>query len=178
MDKNNSTCAVDVCEKPVKSRGYCYGHYMKWWRYGTTHPNHERARHELAGREFGELTAIKWVNGQWLCACSCGVERRARSYDLLVGAVRTCGDRRRHLSSDVCYGTAHERVRKVRGSASQYPCVDCGRSAAQWSYDHADGAELVDTSAGSCGGLPYSIDPAHYDPRCVSCHKRFDLSRM
>lgn len=27
-------CKVADCRQPVKSRGYCRSHYMKWWRHG------------------------------------------------------------------------------------------------------------------------------------------------
>ena len=177
MDKTKTTCAVDDCGKPVKSRGWCYGHYMKWWRYGTTHPEHKLTHYELEGQRFNELTVIKWVDGRWLCSCSCGSECRARSYELTTGLIKTCGARRRHLSADVGYGTAHERVRAFRGSAAEHMCVDCGGNAAQWSYNHSDPEEIVSTES-YADGLPYSVDPSYYDPRCVSCHKRFDLARI
>ena len=177
MDNTNGTCTIDGCDKPTKRRGWCYGHYMKWWRYGTTHPNHERGRHQLAGQTFGELTATEWVDGQWLCTCSCGNERRARSFDLLNGEAKTCGDKRKHWMDHIGYGSAHDRVRRLNGSASRHQCVDCGNSAAQWSYAHTDPDELISESSGPSHGLPYSPNPEHYQPRCVSCHKRFDLAR-
>ncbi|MGO4984788.1 hypothetical protein [Collinsella sp. Sow4_E3] len=46
-----------------------------------------------------------------------------------------------------------------------------GATASSWSYAHTDANELT------CGTRksPYSLDPTHYEPRCASCHKRFDL---
>ncbi len=73
---------------------------------------------------------------------------------------------------EVGYGSAHERVRRAKGSASHWICTDCGTMANQWSYDHADPAESLDRR-----GIPYSGDPNHYEPRCTPCHKRFDLSQ-
>lgn len=75
--------------------------------------------------------------------------------------------------SDVGYTGAHERVRRARGSVRQHSCIDCGAPARHWSYNHADPAELVTPE-----GLPYSGDPSMYDPRCVACHKRFDLDHL
>lgn len=72
--------------------------------------------------------------------------------------------------SGVTYGGAHIRVRKLRGKASAHKCADCGGNASQWSYDHADPAELTSEFG------PYSADPDHYVPRCVPCHKAHDLS--
>lgn len=30
----SKTCNVPECNQPVKSRGLCSSHHMKWWRYG------------------------------------------------------------------------------------------------------------------------------------------------
>lgn len=67
------------------------------------------------------------------------------------------------------YHGAHYYVRKRRGLARRYSCIDCGRPARQWSYDHADPNELVGPT-----GLEYSTDPSHYQPRCIGCHAAFD----
>lgn len=71
------------------------------------------------------------------------------------------------------YYTAHERVRTLRGSASEHHCVDCAGPALEWAYDHADPAELSQEIHGR--KLTYSADPYHYQPRCHPCHVRFDL---
>lgn len=63
----------------------------------------------------------------------------------------------------------HQRVRRAKGRAADHACVDCGGQAAQWSYDHLD----TDERPGIKG--PYSLGLDHYVPRCVRCHKRFDL---
>lgn len=72
------------------------------------------------------------------------------------------------------YNAAHLRVKKSRGSARKQYCVGCGGKAAHWSYDHADPRELVEELDGKYT-IVYSADPSHYSPRCVSCHKKFDL---
>lgn len=69
------------------------------------------------------------------------------------------------------YNAAHLRVRAALGSASFQRCIDCDGQAKQWSYTHTDPNEL----ASDLG--PYSASAAFYVPRCVSCHKRFDLAR-
>lgn len=38
-------CAVDGCNLPERARGWCRGHYMRWWRYG--HPNYDQARKDM-----------------------------------------------------------------------------------------------------------------------------------
>lgn len=29
-----NTCEIEECDKPVKTKGWCDGHYKRWWRYG------------------------------------------------------------------------------------------------------------------------------------------------
>jgi hypothetical protein len=67
------------------------------------------------------------------------------------------------------YHGAHYLVQKRRGLARRQSCIDCGRPARQWSYDHTDPNELTNSS-----GRQYSRDPDHYDPRCIACHRTFD----
>ena len=76
---------------------------------------------------------------------------------------------------DCGYGGAHDRVTRMWGApASAWSCADCGGPAAHWSYDHADPDEKS-AEVNDCV-LPYSLKPSHYQPRCVPCHKRFDLA--
>ncbi|MFI7191429.1 HNH endonuclease [Nocardia nova] len=72
---------------------------------------------------------------------------------------------------DATNRAVHQRLRAQRGKASTHRCIDCGRPAAHWSYDHADPNEKTEEGVG-----PYSTDIAHYQPRCVKCHKRFDMA--
>jgi hypothetical protein len=72
---------------------------------------------------------------------------------------------------DVTNRGLHQRIHKARGKASEYACVDCDKPARHWSYDHSDPNEKHDPEKG-----PYSPDIDRYEPRCVRCHKRFDLA--
>lgn len=167
----NHTCTVPGCDKPVKRRGYCYGHYMKAWRYGTPTPVFESKRKNVKGRKFGTLTVIEEDGAKWLCECECGEHRSVSLGELnRRGDGCTCGVARNHRSSSSGYGAAHWRCQADRGPARAHRCVDCGSQAQQWSYNHDDPNEMTDHT-----GLPYSLDPDHYRPRCISCHKKFDL---
>ena len=53
----------------------------------------------------------------------------------------------------------HQRLRSHRGSASRHVCVDCGKPALDWSQTHGT------------TGLDLDND---YNPRCRSCHTRYD----
>lgn len=75
--------------------------------------------------------------------------------------------------NDATYGAVHQRVKKAFGVPSLHHCVDCGRQAQHWSYDHTDPNQKHDPERG-----PYSPDITRYQPRCVRCHKRFDMNRI
>lgn len=174
------TCTVDGCNLSIKRRDLCYRHYMRWWRYGDPLHRPMLAYRDITGQRFGTIVAVEYKRKQpdqpvsmWLCKCDCGETTLVRVGDLNSGSVRSCGDSRHQRWEVVGNKAAHDRVRRERGSASLHRCVDCGGDAAHWSYDHRDEAELVDAKKG-----PYSLDPAHYEARCVPCHKRFDLDHL
>lgn len=173
-------CAVEECPKRAYRKGWCYAHYMKDWRNGTPTPEHRPRWMDIRGQRFGTLTVTGIRVGRfWVCQCDCGetVERDA-------GNLRINGDRNRcgtpgkhYYTDDPGYGAAHDRVRRIHGSASQHPCIDCNEPAYHWSYDHLDADELMyEYESGKF--IAYSAKPEHYQPRCVPCHKRYDLDRI
>lgn len=175
---NSMPCKVNGCMKNVSRKGFCYGHYMKDWRYGTPTPEHEPRWENLSGQKYGSLTVIDRQGKHWRCSCACGRETMVLTGDLNRGSVQTCGNRATHMRAEVVgYTTVHERLKSDRGSASSYACADCGNPAQHWSYDHADPNELVDFKLTS-RGIAYSLDQNRYQPRCVPCHKIFDLERI
>ena len=58
------------------------------------------------------------------------------------------------------YQTQHDRVEAALGPASNQDCVDCGNVADDWSHRHGTDRR----------------DPHNYDPRCPSCHSKYDIS--
>lgn len=58
------------------------------------------------------------------------------------------------------YQANHRRVRKVRGDARFLPCVDCKVCDSTWSH-------IKDTD---------KTDPDNYEPRCYSCHGKYDYT--
>ena len=171
-------CQVSGCMKNVKRAGYCYSHYMKNWRYGTPTPEHEPRWEDLAGQRFGSIVALQRAGHQWECRCDCGATTKALTGDLHRGSKTSCGNRTiHHRSDDIKYHTAHDRVREDRGHISTHHCVGCGGQAQHWSYNHTDPNERLAYDI-SKNPVAYSTNPAHYSPRCISCHKRFDLAKI
>lgn len=166
-------CRVKGCTRRPRSKSsaLCEMHYYRMRRTGSLgeaestrrQPGHCRHR-ECDRRDSGE-------HG-W---CRLHLERiRAHGDPDVVGrAEPTPGALHpQWQGEDVGYGAVHSRLRKERGRASDHPCVGCGGPADHWSYDHDDPAEKHASDG------PYSTDLDHYSPRCVSCHKRFDLARV
>lgn len=91
-------------------------------------------------------------------------EHRAR-----VSATRLRGEENPNWRGGLSLFEAHRRVKRVRGPARGFPCVDCGGGpAGQWS--------LPDTAAclSDPAGWRYSDDPFVYEARCHSCHTKYD----
>lgn len=170
-----NSCTIPECSKPIKRRSLCYSHYMKWWRYGDPTWTQPKRRRDLSSKRFGSVVVIAEADpGHWLCRCDCGRETRVRAWSLTSGGTTTCGDGPTHHRAEmVSYSAAHGRAYRDKGRAKDHPCSDCGEPARHWSYTHADPDEMVDDK-----GCAYSLDPDHYVPRCVPCHKRFDLDRI
>lgn len=110
--------------------------------------------------------------------CKMHDTRRRRHGDPLVviapadRALPRGEDHHRWTGDEATYLEAHQRVRAIRGKARDHACVDCGGKAAQWSYNRACPNERQSELG------PYSVDVTQYVPRCISCHKRFDLAAI
>ena len=173
------TCSIPDCNRPVrvKVRGWCALHYQKWQRHGDP-LGEDPGRASLVGQRFARLTVVSFdvAAGEWLCACDCGRATHARRNQLTSGQKLSCGTPgpcRWRKDGPVSYDTMHARLVRAKGTAADHQCVDCGKRADHWSYDHADQAELTEVLRGC--SIPYSIDLDHYEARCRFCHRRFDL---
>lgn len=146
-----------------------------------------RRYRDLTGKRFGRLVAIDRTPGTrqkaatWRCACDCGAEAVVTAAQLTTGAALSCGCFRNYMSAvrrwrgdAISYLGMHDRLRSLRGLAKSHPCVDCGRSARDWSYNGGDPHERTELVNGS--RLAFSVDPGRYSPRCRKCHKRYDVA--
>ena len=174
---SDRTCAVEGCSKDRYQRQkMCGSHFMKQYRYGDPHYKTPPRHADLAGQRFGLLVAVEFEAGKWRCVCDCGEQTAVRSGDLNRGTIQSCGRSEHRRRDDIGYGAAHGRVRTDRGPIEAQSCTDCGSPAQHWSYNHDDPDERYDETM-SHRPVAYSSDPSRYSPRCVSCHKRFDLQR-
>lgn len=86
--------------------------------------------------------------------------------------------KRGRLDFPVGISHAHKRVTALWGKATLYPCIECGRPAAQWAYDGTDPTEMLgwpkNIGQGSVGR--YSRYPEFYMPMCKKCHARRDAA--
>lgn len=107
---------------------------------------------DLTGRQFGELTALRYLgNHEWECQCSCGKIIKQRRDHLLDGRATSCG-----------HGTCREpidmrgkrfgklEVIKYVGNKMWLCKCDCGN------YKEIAGANLRNHSIVSCGCLLYT----------------------
>jgi len=79
----------------------------------------------------------------------------------------------RPLKGDVpTFASVHKKLGRTRGAARNFSCADCGGRAVEWSYNHRDPDEITGRIGASV--VLYSLDLANYDPRCRSCHRKFD----
>ena len=171
----NRTCSVEGCDKDVyQGQKMCGSHFMKWYRHGDPLWKMPPRYKDITGNVFGNLTVISRVDkGSWLCCCSCGRTLEVNTGDLNRGRTTSCGDGKiHHRDEHPSYGAVHLRLKTDLGPASNYRCVDCGMQAQHWSYNHDDPREMRSELG------PYSADASHYSPRCVSCHKLFDLGTL
>lgn len=169
-------CDVDSCDRNARSAGskYCEMHYMRLRRKGDLGP----AEPMIGLTECGVDGCDEYAHSKASGFCKKHHTRFVRHGSPMVVLAQPIYLEDKHQSwigDGVGYIGAHGRVRRSKGSASLYSCVACGAPAAHWAYDHEDVNEMA--GSGKYEGMPYSPNPDHYKPMCVSCHKDFDLGR-
>ena len=178
----NRTCSIDGCTKPArtKSAELCPMHYHRWYRYGDPGEAAERRRRRRSDKCSIDGCAKPDMEAG-LCSMH-GARKRRHGDPLKVIAAHerdlpTGQDHHNWVGDDAGYETVHDRISRSRGKASNHACADCGGDAYHWSYDHEDPGELLHEYRPGMFSA-YSLDETHYHPRCVRCHKAFDLGRV
>lgn len=158
-------CKITDCDRPVAGRGWCKMHWKRW------RTNGDPLKIKLPGVDW-QVKGKCSICGKPVHAhgfCSKHLSRYLKTGDPL----KVSDLRGRPLSGEQPgYDAVHRRLRRSRGPAKNFACVDCGKPATGWSYDNSDPAELRQMVRGRI--LAYSLDPARYQPRCTGCHRKFD----
>lgn len=159
-------CLIPECGRVAQARGWCKMHWRRWRKSGD--PNIVKVRgswNKKAGPcEVAECGQTAHARG----LCSKHYTRWAKH-----GDVEKLAPTGRPLKGDHLSITGvHKRLARLWGPASGRQCVGCERRAAEWSYDGLDPDQLTGVANGFV--MAYSVDLSHYQPRCTSCHRKFD----
>lgn len=154
-------CDVDGCERPHRNWGYCNMHAQRYYKHGDPLRTIQHHR-KPCSVDACETTA------RYSGYCVKHFRRVQANGDPHI--VRKGG--RPTKGETPAWAAIHKRLDRERGKASRIACVDCGGPAREWSYDNADPDQLVDAKK----GCAYSLDLSHYEPRCTSCHRIFDIA--
>lgn len=66
------------------------------------------------------------------------------------------------------YSAIHERIKRAKGRAAGYACVDCGEQAAQWTFCECTPEYAVRPDHGRPRRCTTDLNA--YEPRCHRCH--------
>lgn len=160
-------CKIDGCERTSAGRGWCKMHWSRWRKHGDP--------------LFVPVSGIDW-NVKATCSVpDCGRPNHAHLFCTMHlaryekhGDPTVVGERlgRPLKGTQPTYAAIHKRVSRAKGPAQDHSCVDCGKTATSWSYVGGCRNELREIVQGH--ELAYSQNMALYEPRCTSCHRKFD----
>lgn len=150
------------CDRPFVAKGYCGGHYRQARETGALKPLRRASRVQTCRFEDCDEPGI-YVNTQ---TCRKHYQRVTKG---VLPPTRANQGAPMHLRPPpTTAGGMHHRPKELWGSASGYPCVECGHRARDWAYDGTDpGCLFLDRQR--C-----SQWPEFYMPMCKKCHTRRD----
>lgn len=162
-------CKFEECGRPAIAKGLCHPHYQQHRKGKDLTPVRPKSTHSnpLTCTE-DECQESTYARG--LC------RRHYSKWAYHNQPVRPLDvTHHNYKGDDISYETAHGRVRKTRGHAKIYWCVDCDKQATDWSLKHdAENVVYQREDAPRNAGCAYSIDPMDYEPRCSDCHRKYD----
>ena len=193
-----TTCKIEGCDGPVKTRGWCQAHYARWLRTGDTGP--ADVVRKSPGRACSVAGCSRKHQGRGYCdghlrrVIATGEPGPAEFVPRKPKGDRGIVDGCDHLryAKDVCdrhyqrlrkYGTldlperegsatynaVHLRLRAQRDAAKDSTCP-CGAAAEHWAYVRGDDQSVRYDNE----GRPYSTDLSRYEALCRTCHRRMD----
>lgn len=155
-------CEASDCEREVHARSLCRKHYSRALDHGTIDVRPTRYR-------VGICIVEDCESPDRGAHCLCNKHHKRMLRHGSTDSLRPDRPRFRWMGDNIAYISVHARLRRARGSASSYLCIDCGEAAKHWSYRNGCESEMVDE-----GGRHYCPHVEHYDARCWHCHKSFD----
>jgi hypothetical protein len=119
--KNMTQCSFVGCEKKVRGKGLCTGHWNQQNRKGFLTVLGPPAHCiDLVGQVFGRLTVIsrEYDNREgtyWFTKCSCGKEKVVAGESLKKGYTKSCGCYRREISRtrETTHGDTKVRLHRI-----------------------------------------------------------------
>lgn len=166
-----TTCTASDCEKKRQAGNnpHCSMHATRLRRNGTL--EQLRPWHRNAGKTCKIAGCEKSARQQGMCRMHYArVRRHGDAQAVLGGRFRSRDEHWNWQGERIRYRAAHNRLYRELGAARNHDCVDCGEQAQHWSYDHAAEDERYEIQT----GLPFSLEPEHYSPRCAKCHSWYD----
>lgn len=158
-DPTRPRCGVEGCELAAATRGWCKGHYKRWWDKGDPGPAEFRSL-----RFDCQVDGCKrpHSSGGW-----CELHYRRVRAGVLIGSRKFLAEPQ--WAEHVTYHAVHGQLVAQRGRAADLTC-GCGNPAKDWAYQHNDPDALVDER-----GYFYSLKfDECYTPMCRSCHNLLD----
>lgn len=152
-------CDVEGCENKHKGHGYCKNHLTQAYNTGKL---------QKQSCSVDDCTRPLLANG----VCRLHNDRIRYSGTATVTIVRV--DSPEYKQSNLTYKAAHKHVYKERGKASEWHCVECGKSARHWALIHGRGTQHE--LGGHSHKMQYSTNVWDYWPMCTKCHVRYDTT--
>lgn len=116
---DESTCSIDGCEKPSRTRGWCDMHYRRWQRYGDPAQAHGPRPCRVCGRE--DLPKSRTT--RYCVECFNARERAQRAATRVDPTCLGCGITftRTHSRQKFC-----PECREARAKRVDPICAECG----------------------------------------------------
>lgn len=128
------------------------------------------------GREFMAKRAEVRRRRDGVAYCSRACWRANPPRDTQYSAEAAARMRERRGSANPAFngdaitvGSAHDRVRSLRGNAREHPCSECDAPARDWAL-RRDATERREAT----NGRAYSLRVEDYIPLCRRCHVHYD----
>lgn len=165
-------CSIDDCEREHRARGLCKMHYDRRYKYKLIdiefplyNPLSPRKSRKSSLRICSVDDCERKHRGRGFCKKHYERWRKNGDPNIVKRPQFSSLPIPKWTGDNVGYSGAHDRVKRARGAAKEYKCVDCGNQAQHWSYVGNDPRK-------------WSGNVHEYEPRCAKCHRRLDHAKL